>query len=291
MQVQLICGFLGAGKTTLIQQLVQQAGEGVALLVNEVGDVGLDGEFLARTRHVDIVELPGGCVCCSMRHDLVAAVKDIYHTVNPVKLIIEPSGVAAPSGILSALESSDLAGLIQLQAVVGLVEPAVFLKEYRSGSFGRFYTDQLLNSDIILLNKIDLTPKHMVEEAEREISAINPTAVIYRTTYCTVDLPDTERHKQSVNSGTVLNLKSVTIRPQSHVHVKTLESLAGLLQMGELGQVVRAKGLLDTGQGWVRFDYASGNYSISDFQEAESSRIVFIGPDIRPAAIETFLAS
>ncbi len=291
MQVQLICGFLGAGKTTLIEQLLQRSEGKVALLVNEAGDVGLDGEFLARTRHVDIMELPGGCVCCSLRHDLVAAVKDIYHTVDPVKLYIEPSGVAAPSGILAALGAPELADLVQLQAVVGVVEPEVFLKEYRSGSFGRFYSDQLQNSDIILLNKIDLVPEHMVDEAEQEITKINPTALIYRTTHCRVQLPGGERHRLTVKSDFALHLQTLTIRPQNPVLVETLKKLAQRLQQGQFGQVVRAKGLLNTGLGWVRFDYASGNYLISDFPEAQSSRIVFIGKEIKSGEIETVLAS
>ncbi|HWQ42261.1 MAG TPA: GTP-binding protein, partial [Desulfosporosinus sp.] len=149
MKIKIISGFLGAGKTTCVKNVLKTADGEMAVLVNEFGDIGIDAELITRGDIVEMVELPSGCICCTLQNDLVAAVIEIKTKFNPKRLIIEPSGLAVPSGVLEALEPIKEKYGLEFEAIIGIVDADGFLANVHSGLFGDFYTDQLANSDII----------------------------------------------------------------------------------------------------------------------------------------------
>lgn len=104
MEIKLICGFLGAGKTTLVKNIIKESNEKTAVLVNDFGNIDIDGELISQVGALNVIELPSGCICCSLRADLDIALSQIYTQIKPERLIIEPTGIATPSAILETLQ-------------------------------------------------------------------------------------------------------------------------------------------------------------------------------------------
>src|SRR5512135_2720763 len=104
MKTTVVCGMLGSGKTTFIRQFVEHLQGRAVVLVNDFGKAGIDGEIFS-AGGVESIELPSGCVCCTLKFDLITTIQKIMENIAPEYLIIEPSGIAAPSGVLDALAS------------------------------------------------------------------------------------------------------------------------------------------------------------------------------------------
>ena len=183
--VILIAGFLGAGKTTLLRHILQWSGDlsRTALLVNEFGKVGIDGDLLRGFQN-PMVELTNGCICCSLQTDLIRAVQEILEGFNPKRLLIEATGVADPFDIFRFLGDSPLSGRLSLQTVVTVLDADLWEgREY----FGPLFYNQIKAADLLLFNKIDLLPKEDIPKYLREIRELNPNCSILPTYHCQVD--------------------------------------------------------------------------------------------------------
>lgn len=223
MKIKIISGFLGAGKTTCITNILQKRDAFNAVLVNEFGDIGIDAELIKRGENIDMVELPSGCICCTFANDFVKAVTEIKTKVNPERLIIEPSGLAVPSGILEALEPVQEKLGLEIEAIIGVVDADRFLPNIHSGLFGDFYTDQLANSDIIMINKVDLVPPEVLQAVEEEIRKYNQSAIIIHTVNCETSIPDVEKRQ----GEHYLHLHSI-VGMESGIDRETAEKLVDL---------------------------------------------------------------
>ena len=141
IKIDIISGFLGAGKTTLINRLIREAykGEKVVLIENEFGEIGIDGGFL-KEAGVEITEMNSGCICCSLVGDFSEALKKVASDYTPDRIIIEPSGVGKLSDITKAVASAELDGAVINSAVV--VVDVNKCKMYMK-NFGEFFNDQI----------------------------------------------------------------------------------------------------------------------------------------------------
>ena len=286
MKVNIICGFLGVGKTTLLKDLLAKSSEGTAVLINEFGDIGLDGLLVNQGQNISVAELPSGCVCCSLRRDLVEAIKEIREKIAPQRLIIEPSGIAAPSGILEALASPQLAGMLEIEAVIGIVDCSSFIENYESGMFGTFYLDQVYNSDLILLNKTDLVDAELLERTGRLVRELNPAAVVLPSTYCQVNLPDLKHEKPTVTYGFKPDMQSYSVRASKIYEQNRIEQLLDQVQEGRYGEVYRAKGVFRTDTGWIGFDFVQGVLSYQIIEHSNNSRFIFIGKNLEKNSLQ-----
>ena len=186
MDVLLVSGFLGAGKTTLIKHLLVSGIEAVgkvAVIVNEVGDIGIDGTLLSG-RNVDLLELTSGCICCSMKTDFIKAVQEIHDTVTPDYLVVEATGVAQPADVLDTFFHPPLSKFISLGSQVTVVDAEFFKARELLGSF---YEDQIRFANIIILNKIDLVESETLREIKKLLCKMNPEAKIFTARNCVVD--------------------------------------------------------------------------------------------------------
>ncbi|MBA4392270.1 MAG: hypothetical protein C0407_01840 [Desulfobacca sp.] len=183
--VVLISGFLGAGKTTLLRHILQWPGDlsRTALLVNEFGKVGIDGDLLQGFQ-TPMVELTNGCICCSIQGDMLKAIEEILNRFQPKRLLIEATGVADPFDILNFLRGSKLSSRLALPKVV-TVQDADFWegRDY----FGPVFYNQIKAADLLLFNKIDLLPKEDIPKCLEGIREINPTCSIIPTLHCEID--------------------------------------------------------------------------------------------------------
>ena len=284
MKTTVVSGMLGSGKTTFIGHLLKETRERTVVLVNDFGALGIDGEVFSAAG-IEAVELPSGCVCCTLKFDLITTIERIRTTFAPEHLVIEPSGVASPSGVLEALES---AGIRQV-SVVGIVDATEFLELHEAEMFGTFFRDQIVNADVILVNKIDLAGAETARRTVAVIESLNPAAIVFRTVQARLEgaLPEARAGRGIVAAGHAhFRFDTVSFRIPAGTPVEAMERLMSDLAAGRYGDVVRAKALAATDRGPWRFDLAFGNLSSAPFaQPIADSRMVVIGEALDGEAI------
>ena len=178
-KIDIISGFLGAGKTTLTKRLLATHlhDEKVILIENEFGEIGIDAGFLKETK-VEIKELNQGCICCSLQGDFATALTEIKTKYNPTRIIIEPSGVGKLSDIVKAVVDANLSD-VKLNALVCVCD-ANKAKMYLK-NFGEFYVDQVAHAKTIFLSRADVATEAKMQECLEIVREINDKAIIVTT--------------------------------------------------------------------------------------------------------------
>ncbi|HYA87337.1 MAG TPA: GTP-binding protein [Nitrospirota bacterium] len=276
MKTTVVCGLLGTGKTTFIRNFVKHGCERTVVLVNDFGAAGIDGEIFS-AGGIESVELPSGCVCCTLKFDLINTIESIVRQFAPERLVIEPSGVASPSGVLEALESA----CIKTVTVVGIIDAVEFTELLESGMYGSFFEDQICLADIVLVNKTDLVTEASLADTIKRIEHMNPRAVLFRTVHAKIrePLPEVRAGGRGRDVRDAhFHFGTMTIRPRRTNDFTVLTRGLGDLAEGKYGTVVRAKALVRTDQGPYRFDIVYGKLDCIPFEkDIPDSRIVIIG--------------
>ena len=178
IKIDVISGFLGAGKTTLIKKLFESGfhGEKIVLIENEFGEIGIDGGFLKESG-IEIKEINSGCICCSLVGDFSSSIKEIIEKFNPERIIVEPSGVGKLSDIINAIKEIEAEVKLNILAtVVDGPKTKVYLK-----NFGEFFINQVDAADTVIINKIDKLNDEKLLEVVGLIKEKNPHANIITT--------------------------------------------------------------------------------------------------------------
>ena len=177
LRINLLFGFLGSGKTTLVRRILGERGgeRPMAVIVNEFGDVGVDGEIIAGN-NVNLVELTSGCLCCTLRGSLMSAVEELREKAAVEQIVVEATGVASPGDMLEDLIDSTIAHELDVGPLVTVVDAPKFTRLQEM--LGEFYEDQVENADVLVLNKIDLATQDELDEARAAVREINPDAVL-----------------------------------------------------------------------------------------------------------------
>ena len=178
IKIDVISGFLGAGKTTLIKKLFESGfhGEKIVLIENEFGEIGIDGGFLKESG-IEIKEINSGCICCSLVGDFSSSIKEIIEKFNPERIIVEPSGVGKLSDIINAIKEIEAEVKLNILAtVVDGPKTKVYLK-----NFGEFFINQVDAADTVIINKIDKLNNEKLLEVVGLIKEKNPHANIITT--------------------------------------------------------------------------------------------------------------
>lgn len=285
MNILLVSGFLGAGKTTFIKELIKRTGTNPVILENEYGDNSIDAQELQNTssgkNKLEILEFMEGCVCCTMKDSFVNSVLTVFSSLSPEYLIIEPTGVGRLSNIIKNIEPL-------LHDNITLLKPIVVVtpRSYRQNiaEWEELYKDQIINADTVVFSKGENESPDVLSETESAIRAINPNADIIKDHYSGQDdewwrsilalpAPDTNAIETDTDSR---NISQLTL---DNVRLSNLSELITLLEdclHGELGHIVRAKGTLTVGNETIRFDLVDRMYSITD-SSLDKSQCVFIG--------------
>jgi G3E family GTPase len=315
MRVNLLFGFLGSGKTTLVRHLLAEHGRGVktAVIVNEFGEVGVDGEIL-RGNSIDIVELNSGCLCCTLRGSLMLAVEEL-HRAKVERVIVEATGVAQPGELTETLTDSSIKLKVDIGPLVTVVDAAKFPKLI--AMLGEFYAAQIENADIVVLNKADLVTVQQLEGVGREIRDINPSADIVFAEQCDVDTdyllderpggllardqvptegsmhkpvemprPEHEHHAHEHQVHATEHAESFVLIGGGNPDLKRVEEFF----RGLPDSVWRAKGFLTIGGKPRLVQYTMGQLDISLAAGVPNEKMVFIGRNMDRSAMEAQFA-
>ena len=179
-KIDVISGFLGAGKTTLIQKLLKEAwkGEQVVLIENEFGEIGIDGGFL-KEAGIEITEMNSGCICCSLVGDFGTALKDVMKKFTPDRIVIEPSGVGKLSDVVRAIQSANLGDGVELNSAIVVVD-ATKAKLYVK-NFGEFFINQVEHAGTIILSRTGKITDEKLKVAVDLLREHNKEATIITT--------------------------------------------------------------------------------------------------------------
>ena len=186
-KIDIISGFLGAGKTTLIKKLLDEAfqGEKLVLIENEFGEISIDGGFLKESG-VQISEMSAGCICCSLVGDFHQALKDVQAQFHPDRILIEPSGVGKLSDVIVAVENTaaetDDMKLNSFVTVADATKVKVYMK-----NFGEFYNNQIESAGAIILSRTQKLTQEKLEAAAAMLREKNPDAAILTTPWDQLD--------------------------------------------------------------------------------------------------------
>ena len=178
-KIDIISGFLGAGKTTLIKKLLQDSfqTEQVVLIENEFGEIGIDGGFLKESG-IEIKEMSSGCICCSLVGDFYTSLKEVIDTYHPDRIVIEPSGVGKLSDVISAVSkvTGENVLLNSYTTVADVTKCKIYLK-----NFGEFYKNQLEYAGAIILSRTDKVSPEKAEKCLELIRTVNEKAPVVTT--------------------------------------------------------------------------------------------------------------
>jgi G3E family GTPase len=299
LPVAIVTGFLGSGKTTLVNHILgQPTGLRVAVMVNEFGDIAIDGDLIAGAGD-DIVELANGCVCCSINNDFVGAVSRVLQR-GPVidYLVVETTGLADPLPIALSLVRPEFRDRVRLDAIIALADADAFSLEHFAGVTA---CNQLRHADFILLNKCDLVTGERADAVEAQIRSSAKTARILRVTRARVALP------LVLGTGTFRGDRLSSQSSHGHLAEDRFEAVsftangaisADLFQafLERLpANVFRAKGILTIagGRGRLLFHLVGRRFTL-DEAPAElrgPTRLVLIGQSLDAAGLRAQLAA
>jgi len=289
MKILIVSGFLGAGKTTFIKELIRRTGTASVILENEYGNNSIDAGELRSTdsgdKKLEVLEFMEGCVCCTMKDSFVNSVFTVFSGLSPEYLIIEPTGVGRLSNILSNLKPL-------LHDPVTLLNPVVVLapRSYTQNmmEFEALYKDQIAYAKTVVFSKCENDDAEVLAATEAAIREINPDAEIICRHYTKQDdewwrsvmaLPADNIDITEESESKSDDFSQVTMNNASMENPYQLIQLLEDCLRGQFGHIVRAKGTIPVGSETLRFDLADGLYSISDSPET-ANQCVFIGKDI-----------
>jgi len=307
VRLNMLFGFLGSGKTTLARRILTErsGGEKMAVIVNEFGDVGIDGTIL-EGRNVDMVELTSGCLCCTLKGSLLNAVEELREKSGVKRVVIEATGVAQPEELIETFADPKLRDRYDIGPVITVVDAPKHPK--LSQVLGEFYSEQMKNADVVVLNKTDLAKAAELEAVRSEVAGINPNAEILFAERCELDIAHL---LDGPSSGVVATYrKSQGYAPDDHDHGHDHEhghdhdhrhAPAQSFVLDATGNapraaveafftdlpdnVWRAKGFMDVDGEPSLIQVAMGRVEITSAEARTVRNMVFIGPDMDRAAI------
>jgi len=223
--------------------------------------------------------------------DLITTLQRILEEIRPDHVMIEPSGMASPSGVLDALEAAGVSPV----SVIGILDATEFLDMHESGMFGRFLTDQVTQADVVLVNKADLAGTVRVAETMEFVAGLNPAAVVLPTvktrTGQTFEIPEAKGPKPRGHDVFAPDFESFSARLPASLGLEDVQRLLESLGRGDYGTVVRAKALVQTPDGGFRADLASGRVMTEPVgANVSEGRLVVIGRRIDQVALKQGLA-
>ena len=326
-KIDILSGFLGAGKTTLIKKLIAEAyqGEKLVLIENEFGEVGIDGGFL-KDAGIQITEMNSGCICCSLVGDFGKNLHEVIEKFHPDRILIEPSGVGKLSDVMKSVIDVEKDEDVKLNGLITVVNALKASKQMKA--FGEFFNNQVEDAKSIIISKVENLEDEKIIEVYNLLKNKNPHANIILA-----NLPHTDEKKllEVLEKNALITEQMKENLEQEHcchhhdeehehcchhhdekghhhdadeifvsygfesVRAYSKEELTHILDAlkdeNVCGLVLRAKGILraSDNDNWYYFDYVSGDYQINEGKEDFIGRFVVIGSKLNKKNIEKII--
>ena len=318
MIVDIIFGFLGSGKTTFIIKALEQWGaeEKIVVLVNEFGDVGIDGDLLTG-RGGDVVEMPSGCICCTLQADFRSQMLEISRSIKPERVVNEPTGVATIAQVRAIIEAQLFEDTIEKINNILIADATGFMNLYKANR--HFVESQVENAQLALLNKCDRVDKRKAMVTQSALSAINPEMTVLMTEFGAVDWAEYQfalstapgsgqsAWKKNINRTDITEAGDDHQFPHNeahdlHIHLHENEDALGYESFGrvyqdisfdrgrledffqqlnaaqsQMGEIVRAKGVFRIADKYILMELASAEFSSQPLSRSDQSKISIIG--------------
>src|SRR5450432_2908288 len=300
----ILTGFLGAGKTTLLNFILkQQHGYKFGIIVNEIGAVGIDGQ-LVENADEEMVQLDNGCICCTVRKDLVKGVQKLMARGGFDYLLVETTGIADPGPVAQTfLNIPQLQKFVRLDSIITVVDAEQIAHQMKETETAR---EQIAMADFILLNKTDLVDEARLAEVEKQIAELNPQAETFRTNHSQVNL------KELLDMNAFDVDRKLAVDPQfldelEHRHHSDIASMSFVFdkpfnidrfesfvqELSTREKVYRSKGIIAIAGNPRRAIFHGVNNRFTIFwdrlwnkDETRTSQLVFIGKKLDRDAIE-----
>lgn len=300
-KIDIVAGFLGAGKTTLINKLLEHIVdfEKVAIVENEFGDVSIDGQVLKKYG-IKVKELSSGCICCTLFGDFISSTVKLLSQYQLDRVVVEPTGVGRLSDVLKACKSIEKVKNVKINMVITVIDCLKY-KMY-SHMFGDFFRDTVQYAKTILLSRTQLSNEKNIKSVVREIRKINREADIItknwdwlsardilligsedRNDAIIKTIVDCARNHHNENAFQVWNRTTAFKYSQGQLS----RLLDRLKDEAVFGTILRAKGIVrSTDSGWFQFDYVPNEICINDIDCQGNGRIIVIGKDFDKTALD-----
>jgi G3E family GTPase len=264
-------------------------------LVNEFGSLGLDGAAIQEMDDgLQVVEMAGGCICCSQKLALAESVADIARRFRPHRLFIEPSGIAEASEVIGILTEGQAQELVRLDGVIAIVDAETFLDYSQPDAFGTFFRDQLANADMVVVNKTDLIDDGHLQAVTKRLQAVNPTALFIPASYCSLTVSLSEGRVRPLFRGNQRQhgWEYVCLQPEGRFSRESLHDLAAQIDQGIFGKILRAKGVVRAEGGqYLHLHLVGHRWCIEQRDSAIRPRLTCIGFNLDRRRLQAFLAS
>jgi putative photosynthetic complex assembly protein 2 len=317
---EIVVGFLGAGKTTFLKRLLAEAdpAEKTVVLVNDFGELGLDAGLLDG-QGADVVELPNGCICCSLRGDVTTRLRSVLDEMKPDRVLIEPSGVADVASLVSVLEAPELKPFVRETRLWTVIDAGAFLADY--ARLHDYFAVQARLAPLFVINKIDLVTPEALDAVIETLTALNPHAEVLPARHGMVDTAAARRAKpvlRAITGGAhdhghdhahdhghdhdhahahhgpdALGFENMSLALTRQIAVGELRPLLDRVSAGGMGRIERLKGLVESGDGWLKFDIAGGRVGIVAHvpRSEDSARVMIIGTELARDALTRAFAT
>ena len=309
-KIDIISGFLGAGKTTFIKKMIEESfkGEQIVLIENEFGEVGIDGGFL-KDAGIEITEMNSGCICCSLVGDFAKNLHEVINKFHPDRILIEPSGVGKLSDVMKSVIDIEESEGVKLNALVTVVNAVKASKQMKA--FGEFFNNQIEYATTVILSRSQNATPEQLEFCVKQIQQLNPKAAIITTDWKAIS---GEQILKVIEGQDNLEMKVLAEAHHAqdaaehehehhhHHHADEVFTSWGketphkfersqieeiLKKFVEDDTILRAKGMVESTDGsWIYFDMVPGEYELRDGEPDYTGRLVVIGTEIHPHELE-----
>ena len=305
MDIEIVSGFLGAGKTTFLNQYLPLLTGKTVVVENEYGEIGLDGDLIQSD--IPVKELYAGCICCSLAVDFRNGIREIARQYQPDRIVIEPSGVGKLSDIVKVCEKVRDRDGVELEVTrrVAVMDGSSY-EEYADG-FGAFYLDQIRQAQIIFCSQMEELSEEQKTGILEDIRKRNPDAVIYEGDFRKLegeeligllkmaeqtDTTDTEMSQEAeeesnISGAAELTFSSISFQDLPKMTKPEIEELLEKLRDRKYGRILRAKGILETPSGEkLQIDVTLSHACFQSCKDRKESRVVVIGSALNRLALE-----
>lgn len=314
VKVDIFSGFLGAGKTQLIKKLIEEDyyKEKIAIIENEFGEVSIDGAVLKKTNTL-VKEINAGCICCQVTGDFKDSIIDVVENCNVDRLLIEPTGVAKLSDIKKVFNEKELKDIAEVERSITVVDSEKFYLYL--ANFKSFFINQIKNADVVILSRTQNIKNEELKRLDNEINKLNSKAIIVARDWNNSN-PDelipkkiiknnieASREKISFRKGTLNNgnikrendeanlFESFALKIDRNVSKEELLSKFNFIKNSfEFGEIIRAKGIVNTKNGKEQFDYTLSEINMQKITYKGDTIISFIGTNLNREKIKKFFS-